>query len=180
MVSDAEKELSIFAATRRAVRWMLATLSSHAGKAAKTPPRRLALDGTIPAPRQRKQARSPRVRHGVGMDGERASAIRGVGTIGVSERTMGVSGLSDALTRHGPHPIHPMSAARHPSSSSRISSSSNIEVSTTIIPGTLRLAFRRPRCPSPQCRLGRAPPYRRDSPARAARANVRGQETPPD
>ena len=180
MVSDAEKELSIFAATRRAVRWMLATLSSHAGKAAKTPPRRLALDGTIPAPRQRKQARSPRVRHGVGMDGERASAIRGVGTIGVSERTMGVSGPSDALTRHGPHPIHPMSAARHPSSSSRVSSSSRIEVSTTITPGTLLLAFRQPRCPAPRCQPDRAPPCRRDSPPRGDRANVPCLGTPLD
>src|SRR4051794_33120335 len=92
MTGDGERWLSMSAAMRRGMPWTLAMLSSRAAKAVRPMlPPRLAADGEIPPLHRRKQRCSTIARRGVGTDGDRANAKQAVGTIGATERTMGVT-----------------------------------------------------------------------------------------
>src|SRR5437016_2458589 len=92
MADDAGRpSLNISAVTRKGKRWTLAMRSSRAEKVAK-PRRPIAVDVSILAKSRRMQASRPSGRRGVGMDGEHLRAIQAVGTIGVTERTMGATG----------------------------------------------------------------------------------------
>src|SRR5215510_815727 len=110
MADDGGRWLSISVAMRTGKRWTLATLSSHAVKAGRLRPPRPAVDARTPGRCRRKQACCPNGRRGLGVDRNRASAIRSVGTIGATEGMSAVSGTSTGRARR------PMSVAPHSSS----------------------------------------------------------------
>ena len=118
-------------------------LSSHAEKAARPMPPRLAADARTPALCRRMQRCSSIDRRGVGMAGDRVNAIRAVGTTGVTERIPGVNEIWSGTTGRA---LHPMSVARH---SSSFSSRRGVGPHTTIIQFVGRNRFIAPFLPRP-------------------------------